>query len=203
MRLSVVLKCRELSLALDLTQQRISLWQKKINESDILERLNQTHTVRGFFITTVDVLTEAIDALMQRIFRKDNFAVKSVVEPLLHDTGPLGDLTVRLKLLFGLGVIPDEVFHDIEHLIKLRNQLNHDATEYQFTDPQILAPIKALNLVKKMGMLHLNVVEPDDDIDLSFYHLQLQRQQQVINLVSLWPSFKFVMHSTKTARFNV
>lgn len=86
---------------------------EKINESDILERLNQTHTVRGFFITTVDVLTEAIDALMQRIFRKDNFAVKSVVEPLLHDTGPLGDLTVRLKLLFGLGVIPDEVFHDI------------------------------------------------------------------------------------------
>lgn len=71
---------------------------EKINESDILERLNQTHTVRGFFITTVDVLTEAIDALMQRIFRKDNFAVKSVVEPLLHDTGPLGDLTVRLKL---------------------------------------------------------------------------------------------------------
>ncbi|HGS4985432.1 TPA: MltR family transcriptional regulator [Vibrio cholerae] len=153
---------------------------EKINESDILERLNQTHTVRGFFITTVDVLTEAIDALMQRIFRKDNFAVKSVVEPLLHDTGPLGDLTVRLKLLFGLGVITDEVFHDIEHLIKLRNQLNHDATEYQFTDPQILAPIKSLNLVKKMGMLHLNVVEPDDDIDLSFYHLQLQRQQQVI-----------------------
>ncbi|MBO1403074.1 MltR family transcriptional regulator [Vibrio cholerae] len=153
---------------------------EKINESDILERLNQTHTVRGFFITTVDVLTEAIDALMQRIFRKDNFAVKSVVEPLLHDTGPLGDLTVRLKLLFGLGVIPDEVFHDIEHLIKLRNQLNHDATEYQFTDPQILASIKSLNLVKKMGMLHLNVLEPDDDIDLSFYHLQLQRQQQVI-----------------------
>lgn len=33
---------------------------------------------------------------------------------------------------------------------------------------------------QKMGMLHLNVVEPDDDIDLSFYHLQLQRQQQVI-----------------------
>lgn len=31
-----------------------------------------------------------------------------------------------------------------------------------------------------MGMLHLNVLEPDDDIDLSFYHLQLQRQQQVI-----------------------
>ncbi|CSI35263.1 Uncharacterised protein [Vibrio cholerae] len=30
MRLSVVLKCRELSLALDLTQQQISLWQKKL-----------------------------------------------------------------------------------------------------------------------------------------------------------------------------
>ncbi|QJY41357.1 hypothetical protein HND97_19765 [Vibrio cholerae] len=47
--------------------------------------MNQTQAVRGFFITKVDVLSEAIDALMQRIFRKDNFAVKPVVEPPLHD----------------------------------------------------------------------------------------------------------------------
>src|SRR5690606_10358539 len=105
---------------------------EKINETDILERLNEAPSVRGFFITTVEVLAQAIDTLMQRIFRKDNFAVQSVVGPLLDDTGPLGNLSVRLKLLYGLGVIADDVYHDIETIIKLRNQLNSDGTEYVF-----------------------------------------------------------------------
>lgn len=68
---------------------------QKIDEIDILEQLNNAPSVRGFFITTVDILTQAVDALMQRIFRKDNFAVQSVVGPLLDDTGPLGNLSVR------------------------------------------------------------------------------------------------------------
>lgn len=100
--------------------------------------------------------------------------------PLLQDSGPLGDLSVRLKLLFGLGVLPDDIYHDIEDIIKLKNQLNSDASDYEFTDPNILEPIKKLHLVKKMGMVQLEVNEPDDDIDLEFYQLQLQRQQQII-----------------------
>ncbi|EGA71966.1 mannitol repressor protein [Vibrio sinaloensis DSM 21326] len=152
----------------------------KINETDIIERLNNAPSVRGFFIAAVDVFNDSIDALMQRIFQKDNFAVQSVVGPLLHDSGPLGDLSVRLKLLFGLGVLPNDVYHDIEDIIKIKNILNSDATDYEFTDPNILDPIKQLNLVKKMGMVHMEVMEPDDDIDLKFYQLQLKRQQQII-----------------------
>ncbi|MGF1720144.1 MltR family transcriptional regulator [Vibrio kyushuensis] len=151
-----------------------------INETEIIEQLNNAPSVRGFFIAAVDVFNSSIDALVQRIFRKDNFAVQSVVGPLLQDSGPLGDLSVRLKLLFGLGVLPDEVYHDIEDIIKIKNMLNNDASDYEFTDPNILLPIKELNLVKKMGMVQLEVSEPDDDIDLEFYHLQLQRQQQII-----------------------
>ncbi|MEF1173184.1 MltR family transcriptional regulator [Vibrio sinaloensis] len=151
-----------------------------INETEIIERLNSAPSVRGFFIATVDVFNESIDALMQRIFQKDNFAVQSVVGPLLHDTGPLGDLSVRLKLLFGLGVLPNQVYHDIEDIIKIKNTLNSDTSDYEFTDPSVLEPIKKLNLASKMGMVQLEVTEPDDDIDLEFYQLQLQRQQQII-----------------------
>ncbi|WP_347368593.1 MltR family transcriptional regulator [Vibrio vulnificus] len=150
------------------------------NESDIIERLNHALSVRGFFVETVDILTEAVDGLVQRIFRKDNFAVQSVVGPLLQDSGPLGDVSVRLKLLFGLGVLSDHHYHDIEDIIKLKNKLNSDSTEYEFTDPQILEPIKKLHLVQKMGMVQLEVDDPDDDIELSFYQLQLQRKQQII-----------------------
>lgn len=151
-----------------------------INETEIIERLNSAPSVRGFFIETVNVFNDSIDGLVQRIFRKDNFAVQSVVGPLLQDSGPLGDLSVRLKLLFGLGVLSDDIYHDIEDIIKLKNQLNSDASDYEFTDSNILEPIKKLNLVKNMGMVQLEVSEPDDDIDLEFYQLQLQRQQQII-----------------------
>jgi mannitol operon repressor len=43
-----------------------------------------------------------------------------------------------------------------------------------------LVPIKKLHLVAKMGMVQLEVLEPDGDIELDFYQLQLQRQQQII-----------------------
>lgn len=151
-----------------------------ISESEILEKLNAAPTVRGFFIAAVEVFHQSVDLLIQRVFRKDDFAVQSVVGPLLHDSGPLGNLAVRLKLLFGLGVLPDDVYHDIEDIIKLKNTLNQDANEYDFTDTAVLEPLKQLRSVKQMGISQLQVLEPDDDIDAEFYQLQLQRQRQVI-----------------------
>ncbi|WP_028023954.1 MltR family transcriptional regulator [Enterovibrio calviensis] len=151
-----------------------------IDETQILERLNSALSVRGFFIASVEVFNDAIDSLVQRIFRKDDFAVTSVVGPLLDSTGPLGDLSVRLKLLYGLGVLPDAAYQDINDIIKLRNQLNSDGEEYTFTHPFILNAIKKLHLSEKMGMVKLDETQPDDDIDLEFYQLQLKRQQQMI-----------------------
>ncbi|MBC7002376.1 MltR family transcriptional regulator [Photobacterium sp. BZF1] len=149
-------------------------------ESDILERLNDAPTVRGFFITSVEVFDEAVENLIQRIFRKDDFAVKSVVEPLLSQSGPLGELSVRLKLLFGLGVVEDNVYHDIEAIIKLRDFLNKEGKEYSFTEPAILDPVKQLHMVQTMGVVLLDVAPPDDDTDITFYQMQLARQEQVI-----------------------
>ncbi|WP_375748570.1 MltR family transcriptional regulator [Vibrio sp. HN007] len=151
-----------------------------ISESEIIERLNAAPNVRGFFIAAVDVFNESVDALIQRVFRKDDFAVQSVVGPLLHDSGPLGNLSVRLKLLFGLGVLPDDVYHDIEDIIKIRNTLNHDAMEYEFTDSSILEPLKKLKYAQKMGIAQVIITEPEEGLDLEFYELQKQRQQQVI-----------------------
>ncbi|MBF4190326.1 hypothetical protein ISX56_34390, partial [Serratia ureilytica] len=48
---------------------------------------------------------EAINVLVVQVFRKDDYAVKYAVEPLLSGSGPLGELSVRLKLMYGLGVI--------------------------------------------------------------------------------------------------
>ncbi|KLV10437.1 MULTISPECIES: MltR family transcriptional regulator [Photobacterium] len=149
-------------------------------ESDILERLSEAPTARGFFISTVEIFEEAVDALVQRIFRKDDFAVKSVVEPLLGSAGPLGELTVRLKLLFGLGVVSHDVYDDMDAIIRLRDFLNKESQDYGFTDPAILEPIKTLKVVHKMGVVQLDILPPDDDTDIAFYQMQLARQEQVI-----------------------
>jgi len=151
-----------------------------INETDIIEKLNQAPSVRGFFIAAVEVINSSVDVLIQRVFRKDDFAVQSVVGPLLDNSGPLGDLSVRLKLLFGLGVLPDDIYHDIEDIINLKNQLIQDANEYDFADQAVLEPMKKLRSADHMGIVQTGHIAPDEDGDDEFYLLQLQRQRQMI-----------------------
>lgn len=150
-----------------------------ISETDIIEKLNSSTTVRGFFIAAGEIFNLSIDILIQRVFRKDDFAVQSVVGPLLDNSGPLGDLSVRLKLLFGLGVLPDDIYHDIEDIINLKNALTHSANEYDFFDPYILQPMKNLRSADHMGIVQSSI-PPSDDSDAEFYQLQLQRQRQII-----------------------
>lgn len=116
-------------------------------ENRVLERLNAGKTVRSFLIATVELLTEAVNILVLQVFRKDDYAVKYAVEPLLDGDGPLGDLSVRLKLIYGLGVISRAEYEDAELLMALREELNHDGNEYSFTDDEILGPFGELHCV--------------------------------------------------------
>jgi mannitol operon repressor len=61
-------------------------------------------------IAAVELLTEAVNILVLQVFRKDDYAVKYAVEPLLDGSGPLGDLS--LKLIYGLGVISRHEYED-------------------------------------------------------------------------------------------
>jgi len=152
---------------------------KKLQENEILEYLNSSVTVRGFFISAVDVFEKVIQTLIERIFLKNDFAVQSVVGPLLQNSGPLGELSVRLKLLFGLGVIPHDTYHDIEGIIKLKSLLNNDSADYSFTDPVIVSAIQSLNL--SSNMIPFESVGPaQDENDLGFYQMQVDRKQMVI-----------------------
>jgi len=64
-------------------------------ENRVLEKLNAGKSVRSFLMTAVELLAEALDILVIQVFRKDDYAVKYAVEPLLTGNGPLGDLSVR------------------------------------------------------------------------------------------------------------
>lgn len=144
-------------------------------ENRVLERLNAGKTVRSFLIAAVELLTEAVNILVLQVFRKDDYAVKYAVEPLLEGDGPLGDLSVRLKLIYGLGVISRHEYEDAELLMALREELNHDGNEYGFTDDEILGPFGELHCVSALPP------EPQfDTSDADLYAMQRQRYQQVV-----------------------
>lgn len=158
-----------------LSDMQAIMEQTQAFENRVLERLNAGKTVRSFLIAAVDLLTEAVNMLVLQVFRKDDYAVKYAVEPLLDGEGPLGDLSVRLKLIYGLGVINRAEYEDAELLMALREELNHDGNEYAFTDDEILGPL---------GELHCVIALPPqpvfDTSDADLYAMQKQRYQQIV-----------------------
>lgn len=113
-----------------LSDMQAIMEQTQAFENRVLERLNAGKTVRSFLIAAVELLTEAVNIPVLQVFRKDDYAVKYAVEPLLDGDGPLGDLSVRLKLIYGLGVLNRREYEDAELLMALREELNHDGNEY-------------------------------------------------------------------------
>ena len=76
-----------------LSDMQAIMEQTQAFENRVLERLNAGKTVRSFLITAVELLTEAVNILVLQVFRKDDYAVKYAVEPLLDGDGPSGSFT--------------------------------------------------------------------------------------------------------------
>lgn len=145
-------------------------------ENRVLERLNAGKTVRSLLIAAVELLTEAVNILVLQVFRKDDYAVKYAVEPLLDGDGPLGDLSVRMKLIYGLGVLNRAEYEDCELLMALREELNYDGSDYNFTDDEILGPFGELHCVVAFPCAPTIV----DGGDPEFQAMQRLRYQQVV-----------------------
>lgn len=148
-------------------------------ENRILETLNAGKTLRDFMMAAVELLAEALDILVSQVFRKDDYAVKYAVEPLLEGAGPLAELSVRLKLVYALGVISRAEYEDAELLMALREELNNDDNEYQFTDDEILGPLGELHCVSALppAPAFLRPGEADE----SLIAMQRQRYQQMLH----------------------
>lgn len=161
------------------TMEESDLYKSQAFENRILERLNARQTVAGFIQATVGLLAEAVDLLVLQAFRKDDYAVKYAVEPLLEGSGPLADLPVRLKLIYALGVISRDEYEDVELLLALNNELKHENKIYSFTDDEILGPINMLHSMTALPpqpTLHL----PEDVVDDLLVNMQEQRYQQMV-----------------------
>ncbi|SMB82633.1 mannitol repressor, MtlR [Pasteurella testudinis DSM 23072] len=122
-------------------------------EQSVYEQLNDILGLRGLITAAVNIFDHDVEQLMQRVFRKTDFAVKSVVDSLLGSTGPLADLSVRLKVLLGLGVLATETYHDIEHYLALKVRLNNESKEYALSSTLTLEFLRQLHSVADKTIL--------------------------------------------------
>jgi len=149
-------------------------------ETDIIERLTHTKTLRGYFICAVDILNAGIDILVQTLFRQDDFAVTNVVKPLLEVSGPLYGLSVRLKLIFGLGLISQSLYQDITKIVNVRDLLNKSDAEYSFTSPDVLFLVSQIQSVQEIADLNSMLPKIEEEVDPIVKEMQLHRRKQIV-----------------------
>lgn len=149
-------------------------------QQDLLERLSHINTVRGVVIEINSALENAMDHMIRSAFRKEEYAVKFAIEPLLGQAGPLSDPTVRLKLIYALGLLPTKMYQDMERLLRLQSFLAREPREYSFSDPKIVEEFTALNMVKQVSFKHLQPPEQFPNEDPLDFQMRLRRHQTVV-----------------------
>ncbi len=150
----------------------------------IYEKLNEATSIRGFITASVAIFDEAVDQLINRVFRKTDFAVKSVVDSLLSNSGPLCDLSIRLKVLLGLGIIEHHVFSDISHFIEIKEKLNNDEKEYDFADLIIIDFIQQLSCQNDKSLLKFSDGKKDENPDSLLYQVKALRREKIDSFLS-------------------
>lgn len=152
-----------------------------LRQDPFIEQLSEIATVRGFLAITSQQIAQQVELLIQRVFRKTDFALKSVVDSLFEHQGPLAELPVRLKLLLGLGVISPELYQDIHALLELKIQLSDEIDEPQFSSPKVITLAQKLHAAD----FHLiaNVLKqksPLENKDSMLVQMQQRRLEKVI-----------------------
>lgn len=105
--------------------------------NDFIEQLSEKDEVHSFLALCCQKVAEQIEYLIERVFRTKDFALKSVVDSLFEHQGPLADLSVRLKVLLGLGAISAECYQDISLLLRAE-QIIAKENSLTFASPQVL-----------------------------------------------------------------
>lgn len=146
---------------------------------DIVETLSEAETAYDFFTASFDLFEDAIDILIQNVFRKDDYAVKYAVEPLLSNDGPLANLSIRIKLLYGLGLLSQKSYQDVEKFIELKEFVQSEGESIEFISLLLLERINAISAVAEILPPSLD----DNQLEESSHYLvqmKLDQHKQVI-----------------------
>ncbi|MFT6925357.1 MAG: mannitol operon repressor [Psychromonas sp.] len=141
---------------------------------DIVETLSEAQTAYDFFTASFDLFEDAVDILIQNVFRKDDYAVKYAVEPLLSSDGPLAHLPIRIKLLYGLGLLSQDSYKDIEKFIELKEFVQSEGESIAFLSSVLIERLHAISAVNKILPANLSENQLEES---SHYIVQMKQEQ--------------------------
>ncbi|AHG85563.1 MltR family transcriptional regulator [Bibersteinia trehalosi] len=148
--------------------------------NDFIEQLSEKDNIHAFLALCCQKIADQIDCLIERVFRKQDFALKSVVDSLFEHQGPLADLSVRLKVLLGLGVISVECYQDLSLLLRAE-QIVKKEHSLTFASPQVLKFAERLNLadVQQINGLIQSFPTLNDPNSLQYQMQQMRIEKMV------------------------
>ncbi len=134
-----------------------------LTQDNFIEQLSEVASFRGFLALSTNQFAQQVELLVQRVFRKTDFALKSVVDSLFEHQGPLAELSVRLKLLLGLGVISAELYEDITTFLEMKSKMSDEVEEHGFSSPFVIAFAKRLHHIDLFQVKELLKLVPNID----------------------------------------
>lgn len=150
-----------------------------LTQDNFIEQLSEVASFRGFLALSTNQFAQQVELLVQRVFRKTDFALKSVVDSLFEHQGPLAELSVRLKLLLGLGVISAELYQDISTFLEMKSKMSDEVEEPLFSSPFVIDFAKKLHhidlfQVKELLKL-LPKLEHKDSMQSQMQQMRIER----------------------------
>jgi DNA-binding MltR family transcriptional regulator len=88
----------------------------------------------------VAYIDERLSILLENYFIED----KSVIKTLFDATGPLGTFSSKLKLAYGIGLLPKNIYTDCNKIRKIRNSFAHVSKLMSFEDEPIKSQTHSL-----------------------------------------------------------
>ncbi|NBI42951.1 MltR family transcriptional regulator [[Haemophilus] felis] len=149
-------------------------------QNQFIDQLSEIATVRGFLALSTQQFAHYIELLIENVFRKKDFALKSVVDSLFEHQGPLAELPVRLKLLLGLGVISMDVYQDINHFIEFKLKLSDEVEEPDFSSPIVINFLQSLHFSDSSLVNNLLKQKLSMDKDSMIFQMQQLRLEKVV-----------------------
>lgn len=147
---------------------------------DFIEKLSEETSLNSFLALSLEKLNQQVEQLIQRVFRKTDFALASVVNSLFEHQGPLADFTVQLKLLLGLGVISDQIYEDINKLYETQLALTSCSDDLAFSNAIALDLSKQLNYVDHSTLSTLFKQLPTLSSDSMLFQIQQHRLEKAV-----------------------
>ncbi|WP_198600787.1 MltR family transcriptional regulator [Vibrio cyclitrophicus] len=120
------------------------------HETELLEALSEAESAGACLMAAYDALDDTVDSVLKNIFKKDDTAIKFVVEPLLNSGGPLGEIMIRGKLLLGLGVISKELYDDLEIFVTLKEWAKIQGDDTSFTEVDIIFELNKVHAIQRI-----------------------------------------------------